>query len=231
MRKARVAPMNFHRNDDPPPEEHGIADLPINNHHRSGNVTHYFDHRNIFARKNEHGDNIGTENGEDSNNNNTWYNLVDVVTNKVNNMTQNKWRMLTNTVRKMNKITKAFEEVREKLLQDKQRAFNCKNLNRQCLLENHRSKELAAVAQFINSKRDKKEDDGDWLIRYFIDLSEHTSGDETEKTVDFDLLEEKIGNGLDINFVDKHGQSSLHEVARIWHIDVAHFLLTNGRFM
>jgi hypothetical protein len=66
------------------------------------------------------------------------------------------------------------------------------------------------------------------LTSYFIGLSERITQDGEIASVDFDLLEEKLNSGIEIDAVDKFGQSCMHEVARVWHVDVARFMLSKG---
>ncbi|CAD5123450.1 DgyrCDS11796 [Dimorphilus gyrociliatus] len=63
------------------------------------------------------------------------------------------------------------------------------------------------------------------LIEHFAQASKHPHQNDA---VDFDFIEKLLQNGADINCADKYGQTVLHEVARVWHIDVAKFLLENG---
>ncbi|XP_065646900.1 uncharacterized protein LOC124812268 [Hydra vulgaris] len=63
------------------------------------------------------------------------------------------------------------------------------------------------------------------LIKYFCNLAKKN---DKEKLVDFKHLSQLLHSGVDINATDKHGQSAMHEVARVWHTDVAKFLLIHG---
>ena len=60
------------------------------------------------------------------------------------------------------------------------------------------------------------------LLIYFAKLAR--SGNENDE-LDLDFIESLVNNGVDINMVDKYGQSVFHEVARTWHPDVGVFLL------
>jgi len=64
------------------------------------------------------------------------------------------------------------------------------------------------------------------LIIYFAQLAKASL--EREQELDFDFIEGLFGEGADVNFTDRYGQTVLHEVARIWHVDVARFILENG---
>lgn len=64
------------------------------------------------------------------------------------------------------------------------------------------------------------------LIIYFAKLARASL--EREQELDFEFVEGLLKEGADINFTDRYGQTVLHEVARIWHVDVAMFVLENG---
>ena len=64
------------------------------------------------------------------------------------------------------------------------------------------------------------------LIIYFAKLARASL--EREQELDFEFIEGLLGEGADVNFTDRYGQTVLHEVARIWHVDVARFILENG---
>lgn len=64
------------------------------------------------------------------------------------------------------------------------------------------------------------------MIIYFAKLAKASL--EEEQVIDFDFLQELLDEGADINFMDSHGQTVFHEVARIWNVDVAKFVLENG---
>ena len=63
------------------------------------------------------------------------------------------------------------------------------------------------------------------LIHYFVSLAKNK---DREKTVNLDFVEALIKDGADPNRGDKYGQTVLHEVARVWHPDVARFLMERG---
>lgn len=64
------------------------------------------------------------------------------------------------------------------------------------------------------------------VIIYFAELAKKSL--EGEQELDFEFIEERLKEGADLNFTDRYGQNILHEVARIWHVDVAKFVLENG---
>lgn len=64
------------------------------------------------------------------------------------------------------------------------------------------------------------------LIVYFAKLAKGSL--EREQELDFEYIEDLLREGADVNFTDRFGQTVMHEVARIWHVDVARFILENG---
>ena len=170
--------------------------------------------------------------------------------NNIDNSTvflRGKWAQLGNTVRQMNRVRKRFEEVRENLSTFRGgggggcRVKITRKLSSQCLLEDLSRSDVTTSYPYNADLERIKDQIGrkktDWIIRYFIDLSaannnnnNNSSREDSEKSrsVDYTLLKSKLDEGCDINAVDKFGQSILHEVARIWHIDVARFCLAEG---
>lgn len=148
----------------------------------------------------------------------------------------------------MNRVQKRFEEVRENLSTfrgggggDGCRVKITRKLSSQCLLEDLSRSDVTTSYPYNADLERIKDQIGrkktDWIIRYFIDLSAANNNDnnnssredsEKSRSVDYTLLKSKLDEGCDINAVDKFGQSILHEVARIWHIDVARFCLAEG---
>jgi ankyrin repeat protein len=64
------------------------------------------------------------------------------------------------------------------------------------------------------------------LIHYLASLANSNNNDDI---FDFDFVQSLIHNGADVNCTDKNGQTIFHEVARSWNLDVALFLLENGK--
>ncbi|XP_070555880.1 transient receptor potential cation channel subfamily V member 3-like isoform X2 [Ptychodera flava] len=60
------------------------------------------------------------------------------------------------------------------------------------------------------------------LISYFASLAK---SDHEDDTIDLEFVETLVDSKANINCTDKHGQSILHEVARVWETDVAAFLI------
>ncbi|KAM4704918.1 uncharacterized protein WCC33_009732 [Rhinophrynus dorsalis] len=58
------------------------------------------------------------------------------------------------------------------------------------------------------------------ILKYFIHLAKHE-----EKQISFNTIDRLITEGSDVNETDKYGQTVMHEVAKSWHIEVAHFLI------
>lgn len=61
------------------------------------------------------------------------------------------------------------------------------------------------------------------LLIYFA-----SCGRSLDSELDLDFIESLLDNGADVNFTDKHGQAIIHEVSRVWHVDVAKFILEKG---
>lgn len=66
------------------------------------------------------------------------------------------------------------------------------------------------------------------LIHYLASLANSNNNDDV---FDFDFVESLIENGADVNSTDRNGQTIFHEVARSWNLDVALFLLENGKVL
>ena len=64
------------------------------------------------------------------------------------------------------------------------------------------------------------------LLHYFASLA--NSNKESDK-FDFSFVKSLLDNGADVNSSDTTGQTVFHEVARSWNIDVAKFLINNGK--
>lgn len=159
-----------------------------------------------------------------------WYDVVDKSSKKKH--MQERWQRMTNTVRYRVKYTKAFEEINQGLVNDKHnRGGLSTNLAVQCLLEQEIDAEALRRRQLqqkqVRGSSTMNQGRGKWLLKYFIALSEITDPD--QKKVDYEHLEMMIASGVDVNCVDKHGQCVMHEVARIWHTDVARFFLQHGK--
>ncbi|XP_057317372.1 uncharacterized protein LOC130662503 isoform X2 [Hydractinia symbiolongicarpus] len=145
-----------------------------------------------------------------------------------------KWNLLKNTIRFKSNLRKQYEQLNFQLMTETLalKKHECSD----CLLEQH--------DQHDEDGHDKYEKNGEWkrknytrasiehkekgkdLIKYFIKISRLE--DTEERVIDFEYLENMLNTGVDINTVDKYGQSVLHEVARTWHTDVARFLLAHG---
>ncbi|XP_066918568.1 transient receptor potential channel pyrexia-like [Clytia hemisphaerica] len=139
---------------------------------------------------------------------------------------RDKWYTLSNSVRRLNNVKKCFEKVRDDLHRTGLNK-NC-DLTTNCLLENALSEEVKQVKDLLMEEEARSARvPSDWLIRYFIELAKDF-GKNDVSCVDFALIESKLKQGAEIGAVDRWGQSVLHEVARIWHVDVAKFFLSHG---
>ncbi|KAM9308458.1 uncharacterized protein PAF06_012666 [Gastrophryne carolinensis] len=58
------------------------------------------------------------------------------------------------------------------------------------------------------------------IINYFIRLSKNE-----REEINYETITDLVSKGCDINEVDRHGQTVMHEVAKIWHTDVALFMI------
>ncbi|XP_018414959.1 PREDICTED: transient receptor potential channel pyrexia-like [Nanorana parkeri] len=58
------------------------------------------------------------------------------------------------------------------------------------------------------------------VLSYFIKLSK-----DEDQLIHFETIEQLLSKGSDVNEVDKHGQTVMHEVAKSWQIEVAQFLI------
>ena len=139
---------------------------------------------------------------------------------------RDKWYTLGNSVRRLNNVKKCFEKVREDLHRTGLNK-DC-DLTTNCLLENAMSEEPKKVKDLLMEEEARSARvPSDWLIRYFIELAKDFG--KNDACVDFALIESKLKQGAEIGAIDRWGQSVLHEVARIWHVDVAKFFLSHGR--
>ncbi|XP_013391389.1 transient receptor potential cation channel subfamily V member 1 isoform X2 [Lingula anatina] len=62
------------------------------------------------------------------------------------------------------------------------------------------------------------------LIHYFAQLGLLKDVD----SLDLDFVDSLLTSGADVKCTDKNGQTVLHEVARVWHVDVARFMVEKG---
>ena len=60
-------------------------------------------------------------------------------------------------------------------------------------------------------------------------LANLANSNNTNDVFNFEFVESLVRNGADINCMDINGQTIFHEVARSWHVDVALFLVENGK--
>lgn len=60
----------------------------------------------------------------------------------------------------------------------------------------------------------------DTVLKYFIHLCKNKG-----EQIDFQTIENLLAQGSNINDVDRHGQTVMHEVCKSWHTEVAQFLI------
>ncbi|XP_040289767.1 transient receptor potential cation channel subfamily A member 1-like [Bufo bufo] len=58
------------------------------------------------------------------------------------------------------------------------------------------------------------------VLRYFIHLSKND-----EEQINFQTIDNLLAQGANVNEVDRHGQTVMHEVCKSWHTEVAQFLI------
>ncbi|XP_044150997.1 LOW QUALITY PROTEIN: transient receptor potential channel pyrexia-like [Bufo gargarizans] len=58
------------------------------------------------------------------------------------------------------------------------------------------------------------------VLRYFIHLSKND-----EEQINFQTIDSLLAQGANVNEVDRHGQTVMHEVCKSWHTEVAQFLI------
>ena len=139
---------------------------------------------------------------------------------------QQKWiSALKNTTRLRKKYQKCFEEINGNLLKEK---MSLVRISMECLLETwgeslkRRRQEKPKLHKGSLANRDISKT----LLVYFMELA--TIEDDELRVVDFDYLKQLFTSGVDVNVTDRYGQSIMHEVARIWHVDVARFMIKHG---
>ena len=64
------------------------------------------------------------------------------------------------------------------------------------------------------------------LLHYLANLANSNNEDDV---FNFEFVGSLVQNGADINCMDTNGQTIFHEVARSWNVDVARFLVENGK--
>ena len=64
------------------------------------------------------------------------------------------------------------------------------------------------------------------LLQYFAKLSGSL---EVDDTLDFGYIQSLLTDGASVNASDRYGQTLLHEVSRTWGIEVAQFLIDQGK--
>ncbi|XP_065663977.1 transient receptor potential channel pyrexia isoform X2 [Hydra vulgaris] len=98
------------------------------------------------------------------------------------------------------------------LYSEKQRLFSLGECGGGLCLENIENSNGITKRSSLKSKQ---------LLNYFSKMSFDCNNQE----IDLKIIESFVTNGADINITDKYGQTILHEASRIWHPDVAKFIL------
>ena len=75
-----------------------------------------------------------------------------------------------------------------------------------------------------DKKQSRKDAGSRALIIYFAKMANKTN----KECVDYRFLESLFLGGANVNVIDKHGQTVLHEVSRNWNTDLAKFFLDHG---
>ncbi len=134
-----------------------------------------------------------------------------------------KWKNFVSTRRCSSMKLQNYEVVNLRKLWDKEFDNKQNTMKDECFgfLEESEDGTKYEKNQSLRRKQNKKKA----LISYFVTLAD--PGDE-KTSVDFNLVDQLLQAGADINIGDKYGQTVLHEVARIWHPDVAEFLIERG---
>ena len=87
----------------------------------------------------------------------------------------------------------------------------------------------------LDSQLAKREEDGQdstdnvrdqALLHYLANLANSNNEDDV---FNFEFVGSLVQNGADINCMDTNGQTIFHEIARSWNVDVARFLVENGK--
>ena len=150
------------------------------------------------------------------------YNQAELTTHAKN------WNILINTVRfKANLVNfENFNRYSKKEIFSTTENTRC-GVQHLCLLDEYNALNSKNIIQQNKENMGKEnKNKNETLIKYFINLARKDN--DQEKLVDFQHLSDMFQSGVNINTTDKHGQSVMHEVARIWHTDVAKFLLLHG---
>lgn len=141
-----------------------------------------------------------------------------------------RWQLLKGTMRFKSNVKLAYEAMNKSILKNKKNydKLEVENQQNHCLLKSPLKGNINDTSPTNNAKKQSllTKTDGQELINYFIELSQQVEAD--VKVVDYGYLEILIERGAHVNAIDNYGQTVLHEVARIWHKDVAQFLIDKG---
>ena len=142
-----------------------------------------------------------------------------------------KWIELMSTRRNSSKSLRVFERINRALASsvgDNSSKRGVLNQDSYGFLDDISDSDARSPVITGNSKkrRRSRKPSEKALIHYFVTLA-HSR--DANKSMDYDFVESLLNSGADVNCGDKYGQTILHEVARIWHTDVARFFIEHGK--
>ncbi len=137
-----------------------------------------------------------------------------------------KWKDFVSTRRCKTEKLQNFEEINLKQLH-KSTSSKRHGINDECYGFLEEPEEIVDKYKYGKNKSfRRKHANRKSLVSYFIQLASY---DDDQAHVDLKFVEDLLEAGADVSMGDKHGQTVLHEVARIWHPDVAQFLIEKGK--
>lgn len=139
-----------------------------------------------------------------------------------------KWIDFTSTRRDCMSFLKDFEKLNLKKIDEDGSSKTRATLNSNVcsFLDEDIDGYVTVARRSIDETKRRKVAKSKELIHYFVSLARD---EDKNSAVNLDYVERLLLEGADPNHGDKHGQTVLHEVARIWHTDVARFFIENGR--
>lgn len=135
----------------------------------------------------------------------------------------------------------------ERMLQREKRRSRKRSTGSYAMLQSEPEEEMASVAddntlvvdgETINASRSNaslrsrssvmssRQDPNHALLQYFAKLS---SSDDVDDSLDLEHIQSLLREGASVNASDRFGQTLLHEVSRTWGVDVAQFLVEQGK--
>lgn len=135
----------------------------------------------------------------------------------------------------------------ERMLQREKRRSRKRSTGSYAMLQSEPEEEMDSVAddntlvvdgETINASRSNaslrsrssvmssRQDPNHALLQYFAKLS---SSDDVDDSLDLEHIQSLLREGASVNASDRFGQTLLHEVSRTWGVDVAQFLVEQGK--